>query len=161
MLIYCNICYILVPETMSSFHVQSNICITLFHVWSKICIALFLVRNKICSTHGVQTLFQGPKKHDNLPKIVISAEMFRQHLFTDYMFTVYMTNMTSFDKQNILRDVTFRGNVGSIPGQYKLRFILPFKSECQPICQNSIQIFQIRFWFHVQLFQKHKALVYF
>ena len=29
--------------------------------------------------------------------------------------------------------------------RYKLRFILPCKSACQPICQNSIQIFQIKF----------------
>ena len=42
-----------------------------------------------------------------------------------------------------------------------LRFILPCKSECQPIIQNSIQIFQIKFLFLVQSFQKHIALVYF
>ena len=42
-----------------------------------------------------------------------------------------------------------------------LRFILPCKSECQLIFQNSFQIFQIKFLFLVQNFQKHIALLYF
>ena len=43
----------------------------------------------------------------------------------------------------------------------KLSFILPCKSECQPIVQNSFQNFKMKFLFLVQSFQKHIALVYF
>ena len=55
-------------------------------------------------------------------------------------------------------------NCNTLKNQYHyhiLRFILPCQSECQPIFQNSIQMFQIKFLFLVQSFQKHIALVYF
>ena len=58
-----------------------------------------------------------------------------------------------------LADLCFKGT--SLTNLVKLRFILPCKSECQPIYQNSFQIFQIKFLFLVQSFQKHIALVYF
>ena len=46
-------------------------------------------------------------------------------------------------------------------GYITLRFILPCKSLCQSIVPKWIQIFQIRFLFLIQSFQKHIALVYF
>ena len=45
-------------------------------------------------------------------------------------------------------------------GGVRLRFLLPCKSECQPIFQNSIRIFQNNFLFLFQGFQKYIALVY-
>ena len=48
-----NFSYLLVPETMSPLHVQSEVCMAPFNVWSKVCIAPFQVRRKfvVFATH--------------------------------------------------------------------------------------------------------------
>ena len=95
-----------------------------------------------------------------------------------YLLLVYCINCTTFKKSSIkgmvsklikITDRSGRGGDQEVCEQSlrqtteinKLRFILPWESECQPIFQNSFQIFQIKFLFLVQSFQKHIALVYF
>ena len=85
----------------------------------------------------------GPTGDANVASLAVFWPRYRRPTFWNNFFLIYrIGQMTKINKNN------------------KLRFILPCKSECQPIFQNSFQIFQIKFLFLVQSFQKHIALVY-
>ena len=96
--------------------------------------------------------------HKSLPRVRIVSSQSKSKHVCPQVSSLYFPDLTLF---SISVTKSGANRFCNTRQTGKLRFILPCKSECQPIFQNSFQIFKIKFLFLVQSFQKHIALVYF
>ena len=113
---------------MSSFRVQSEVCMSPFHVQSKVCIAPIHVQSKFANVaphmDGSNADFAAhiegrhadfaphiERRHSfkdqKIAQIAISHRFLKEFVKTIYIAGVYMTYVTSFKNINILRESTF------------------------------------------------------